>query len=171
MQDALSLSLITYEKAFQKTLLMYRSIAILTKVYNEIHRYALLTFLGIAAFAQIIPATQLIDGGASQVESITASVKAWIDLFFFLVLQNAVASMGLYVFVGDVHHKSKRCIQHLKQNLLLKKSAIISKIIKSMPSLKITFGSTNYVEKLTPVVFEHFTILRIIDTLLLSSSK
>lgn len=145
-------------------------------MFNHIHATALVVYLGEAVFAQMFPAIHFFgrsssaypatDQAASTEEDNT--VGLWLRLYFVLVLNNGLASMGLYVFVGDVHETSKKCLRKLKQGYFLTKVKKYKRMIRSLPIVKINFGSTNYVEKLTPVVFEHFTLLRIIDTLLVS---
>lgn len=151
---------------FQCAILIYRKIQIIAKVFNEIHASALVTYLCCAMLTQIIPATQLISGPKVSPQQYDP-VVFWTKQFLIVALFNGFASMALYFFVADVHFRSNHCFKTLR-NWKILRIASNRKVLMSLPIVKIEFGGSNYIEKITPVVFQHFTTLRIIDVLLLS---
>ena len=101
-------------------------------------------------------------------------------LFMVVVLINGFTVINLiFSFCGDVHQTSEKCLIMLRAKL--GKNDMVGKvtywqlkryrkILRTLPNVKISFGEMNYIEKLTPVIFQHFTAARLIDCLLLSKA-
>lgn len=85
---------------------------------------------------------------------------------------NGLASLGLYYFVADVHYSSLTCLGKIRNTHdLMGTSKMYRRLLKALPLLKADFGCDNFIEKSTPVVFQHFTVLRIIDYMLVSKQN
>lgn len=162
-----------YVRYFGKCILLHREIQILGKLFNEMHSRGMVVFLFCAMVAQLVPVTQLLQQAASHKTDTRESDSAQFGakMFFMVLLNNGISCMSLYIFAGDIHETSKTALKKIKYTVVMKTPKIYSRYIKSLPIVRAKFGSTNFVEKLSPVVFQHFTVARIIDVLLLSKGN
>jgi len=90
-----------------------------------------------------------------------------------LIVDGGIAILGIFGIAGEVHRTSKDVIFKLRNNdrkLWRDKNRKVQKqTLRSIQILKIKFGATNYVEKMTSLNFCEFNIRRVVDLLLLDN--
>ena len=110
-------------------------------------------------------------------EAILVNAGIMLAYFFGLSFITGIFVILLvFGFCGDVHDTSKKSLKKIGKNigmmgLSLSQAKRNTRMIKSLRVVKISFGGVNFIEKLTPVIFQHFTTARLIDCLLLSKSS
>lgn len=157
------------DKQTEDGVVIYREMQIVTRLFNAMVSSLLVQFLIFLTITQVLYGLLLLSNNEE------LSGKFTMQLFLFLVLTNGVVGVNLvFGFVAEVHFKSWNCMKKLKENSRKmgnpRSVKLYMKILKSLPVVHVSFGSTNFIEKLTPVVFQQFATERLIDALLLSNS-
>jgi len=111
---------------------------------------------------------KLIKGGKENSSEGTNNI--WARLYFFQIVINSALILNLvYGFCADVHYYSGKLIARMNQNSQgVRQHRIYTKTIKSLAIVRVDFGDNNFIEKITPVMFQHFSALRIIDSILVT---
>lgn len=96
-------------------------------------------------------------------------LKVFYAVIAFIVSPILVIAYG---FAGNFYDASVKSLHDLKRKAKLtllkqrKQRKVCEKFLASCQVQKIQFGATNYIDKLTPLVFQQFCIDRIIDLVL-----
>lgn len=150
------------------------------KIYNEIHQigklfnnlYANLFVSSLFTFGslQLLCTIQLFKM-ALKIDSLTR-LECQISAFYFLVVINASSVINsLFGICGQVHHESCHCLSKLKVRIHRdpKLTRKYLRVFNSLPKVKVEFGWTNnFIEKQTPIIYQQFTVQRILDYILMN---
>lgn len=150
-------------------MVIYREMQILVRLFNAISSSLLVFFLIFLTIMQVLYGFLLL----SNPEELEGNLL--MQVFLFLVLTNGVVGVSLvFGFCGEIHDKSWKCMETLKENSRKlgnpKSVRLYRRILRSLPVVHVSFGSTNFIEKLTPVVFQQFATERLVDAMLLTNS-
>lgn len=161
-----------YIQRCQRTIQIYREIQLLTLYFNQMHSNVLVGMMATAVMGQVVSAVALIakrnsaGGSGSDIEQ-----KA-IALFLLAYYTQGMTLCVICLIVifgscADVYELSNKYISYLRRSETMRKSKMLRRIVRSLPTVRVTFGRTNFVDQLSPVVYQQFTNEKIIDTLLL----
>lgn len=148
-------------------LMLARQINLLAASFNKMFATLLVMISVHAVLMQII-------GGYCLVRVLGGNENVFSRLLFIFMIENGfVVTTLVYGFCGEVHDASNKGMKRIKKYAHVdgrssRKMKMFRRVASSMPVLKINFGSGNFVEKSTPIVFQQFTIERLVDLLLLS---
>lgn len=130
-------------------------------VFNQVHSSGLLTFSFVLIFGQVISALQLKTG----------NFNIWMSILYIQTVAVCIlVNIFMYGLSATVHTECIRFFKKVKSSSSIK-SKICLKTFASLQIVKVGFGSANYIEKLTPVIFQKFATERVIDVLILSSKN
>lgn len=149
---------------------IYGEVFQIGKQFSNLFANALVSCLFSACSLQLVCTSQLfmltIKGGS------VTTTETQISIFYVLVIMNAIVVLiSLFGLCGQVHYESSNCLDKLKIRIhknpkLLQK---YMRIFKSLARVKVEFGKTNnFVEKCTPVIYQQFTVQRILDYILVT---
>lgn len=146
---------------------MQRAVHIIMKLLNICLGSTIVVLLIGLGICQVMSAFILINPHNAELTPIPLKlVYAVITCFVFPILVIA------YGFAGNFYDDSVKLLQELKRKAKLsylkqpKQRKVYEKFIASCQVQKIEFGVTNFIDKLTPLVFQKFCIDRIIDLVL-----
>lgn len=152
----------------------YRQVAILATVFNQLGSNLLVLLMIHVLNIQLICGYSLLAGNGL---NISISVK----IVFFLSFINGILALNLvFGFCANVYQLSIKYLKRLRMNAkvkvdgkgnrLLYEARKHRRMLRSMPPIKISFGAMNFIDKLTPVIFQQFATARLIDSVLLTKS-
>lgn len=154
----------------------YRQIQIMCGYFNQTHCFIITTCLSTAILGQVISFFGLLTNeNVSDSLHPVPDIKQMIATYFLKMcfVEGLVLTITcincMYGFCGNVNFTSEKCLRWLQHEPKVQKSVYLKILVRSLPPLKVKFGSVNYISKLTPVVFQQFTNERIIETLLICS--
>ncbi|CAL8146211.1 unnamed protein product [Orchesella dallaii] len=144
----------------------YRRIQLLASVFNKIHSKVIVLLFITVLTSQIMSTLKLIHAVRGNDNS-TVGVR----LYYVRVLVTSIIVINtVYGFCGDVSFFSEKFVKHMRHCARVtpgrKCSKMFWKMIISLPIIKIEFGPSNFIEKLTPIMFQQFATLRVIDAML-----
>jgi len=159
-----------FVRKVQHRLLLYRQIYICWNLFNEIHSSILLHFMISVSLCQIMTTCFLVlvsksgtsteNGGG--VMSVLISIIISTDcLLCFICTTSAAAS---------IHSASVHALNSLRahqRNKELMRGKLVTKMINALPHIRTKFGTSNFIDRLTPLVMQNFNVHRIVDLLLL----
>lgn len=165
----------TCTREVKKLVSIYRQIQILTCGYNKIFSAPLVSMLLLVVFGQIAVSYQMIKLAKSGV-MMTNGISLQLYGFCASIMTNGIFTMNLlYGVCADVHQTSKMVQNTLRRHCVIPKDRKeyrlnqYQKLRRALPVVRINFGSTgNFIEKLTPVVYQEFAVKRLIDALCVS---
>lgn len=155
-------------------ILIYRQIQILCKLFNQLSSGILFVLCFVMTTYQVVFGCSLLSSWHELQASVTifntvGAVNGMIALFF------------LFSFCAKVYMTSLGCLKGMKggeAGELMKGKGKThrelkqrKKLLRSIPILKVEFGAANYIETLTPVIFQNFAVLRLIDCLLVLNRR
>ncbi|CAL8129216.1 unnamed protein product [Orchesella dallaii] len=143
--------------------LRYKTIQIITQIFNESHSTMLIHEVATMALCQTVSAYTLIKTFGN---SENVPLFALFGNIQCLVMSPFVI-FGIYGYAGSVWSTSTSVLQKMRTNKLILRSKIQRRTAISLPILKIRFGGTNFIEKTTPLTFMDFNIGRTVDLLLI----
>ncbi len=152
---------------------MYREVQILTEKFNQLFANALMSILAGLLIGQVSSALQAIrlvnTAAQSHAFMKTTLTNAMAAVFFILFINLMVILNFLFGFCALVHKGSCRCDKWIHGNeCMASNSKAHRRQMKSLPVIKISFGITNnFVEALTPVLYQQYICQRFVDMLLL----
>lgn len=142
---------------------IFREVQILLGEFNGLYSNTLV-------FLQVIASTSLI----SPMYSLICYLKGEVNmpvvvlvLYFILVMDGIVVLHVVFGFAGDFYQDAVEGRTILKGCHLLMRCKQFRWFCRSCPTLKVMFGSTNFIDKVTSLVFLHFCICRLLDLLLI----
>lgn len=104
------------------------------------------------------------------------------QIFFILIINDGFVGISkVFSACAEVHHSSKKVLSVMKKLNSFRfgrktgnesdqgKLKEYQKMVRSLRLVKVQFGSTNHIEKLTPIMFQQFVTDRLIDSLLMSN--
>lgn len=102
----------------------------------------------------------------------TNSNEFAIDLFLFTfniegIILCVLCLNSIFGYCADVYENSRECIKMLNHLKPLRRSKLLKRMVWSMPRIRINFGKTNFVDRLSPVVYQQYTNDKIIEMLML----
>lgn len=148
--------------------LFYRQIQILNSTFNRIESHQLVIFLVCFGGAQITSVLQLFRRSDSETGAHSQMMKYWISGFYFMIMFFVTLAINfLFGCCGQVHASSLKTLAYIKHRKKVNEPKLFTKLVASYSVIKIKFGSTNFIEKITPVTFQLFLIQRIVDALLI----
>jgi len=149
--------------------LYYRQIQILVDSFNKIMSAQLVVFSITFGTGQISVALDLFRLSLSTQQTFAElASKFWLSTYNVSILCNiSVVINLLFGCCAEVNYISHKVNSRIKRKKSLKTSLEHKLFLKSISDLKIKFGSTNYLERLTPVMFQVYLVERLIDILLL----
>jgi len=133
---------------------------LLVQFFNQVH--AASTVVHLFAFASSI---QIISTYTT-IPSTGLSVPLLIILLAEL-LDTYIVFVGVFGYAGKVYLTSETVLEELKRRGKGMKAKKIPKMLRSLPTLKIGFGTGNFIDQTTPLVFLSANNARIVDLLLL----
>lgn len=163
----------------KKSCTLYRTIQMLTAMFNEVERFQLLAILGTIGSAQVAAGLRLLGSDTDQlntadIESSMMKIVAeyWVDGFHFLIWVNTMVVINFtFGYCAQLHDSSKNVLNDLRRNSYIKALIVNLKTVRSFPKVSVKFGGTNFIDKMTPVVFQMFLVARLIDMLLVKRKK
>jgi len=157
-------------KILSKAVMQYRKIQLLTLAFNKVNHMVVVSLLMGVASTQILLSVKLIKGGKNGMYYSKSTDNIWAKMYLFQVVFNSAVILNLvYGFCADVHFYSVKLIARMNQNAMgLKEHKIYRRTIKSLKVAKIDFWNNNYIEKITPMMYQDFAIMRIIDAILVT---
>jgi len=148
---------------------IFRRIQLLAQTFNEVHSNILISMLIAPSILQI-GSMYLVNRGISgkmEIPIVTLIMMA------ILIVDGAIAILGIFGIAGEVHRTSKDVIfklRNIDEKLWRRRNRMVNKkTLRSVPILKIKFGAANYVEKTTSLKFCEFNIKLVVDLLLLDN--
>ncbi len=158
-----------YERSELK--LFYWQIQLLVDSSNTVIKTQLVVYAIAFGFTQVSAALQILRLGITKKSSLSFVELAgefWISTFNIIVFCNVTVVINLlFGCCAEVHHVSRKVNFRLKRRQSLKMPLQHKLFLNSISVLKIKFGGTNFLEKLTPVVFQAYLVERLVDILLL----
>ncbi|CAL8121240.1 unnamed protein product [Orchesella dallaii] len=145
-------------KVLQK---VYRKIQLLLQLFNKLHASGFVVYLLLVVGLGQITCTYI----CIRYSGIPLPVAI---MLVFEALDCYLVILGVYGFAGDVNTTSKIVLQTLQCKLKGEKK-IVRKELKSLSVLKMKFGTANYIDKMTPLIFINFNHGRIVDLLLVGA--
>lgn len=143
-----------------KNMHVYRRIQILAKILNEVHSTWILIPL-------------LFTVSSHQVFSLYGAIKfngqlnfMSYCLFGILANQGVLVIMGMFTALGDVHKMSTKVKTRLEK--AHRGHKWLSRFHKGCALVKIRFGALNYVDSMTPLMFENFALAQAANMLLMN---
>lgn len=159
------------KRELYNALAAHGQINILSNTFNQIVSTLLVIFLIQAVNAQIICGMNML-GTEIGIES--QKGKTSLKLAFLLLTINASIGVNLvFAFCANVHTMSSKCLKKIQRHtetVPQSKLRMYRRIVRSLAVVKVDFGQMNFIEKLTPVIFQQFSTSRLIDCLLVSKS-
>lgn len=148
--------------------LLYRQIHLLSKLFNLLEAKVLFVLCTSMVSCQIMFGFSVLkEKQGIFIDSINGIcfVNAMIAVFFLLSFCALlfVTSVGC---LDGMRSLAEVVMRHRGYRELWK----YRRLIRSMPALRVGFGSNNFIDSLTPAIIQNFTMLRLIDCLLVSSS-
>lgn len=142
-----------------KSTLIYRQIQILTGLLNTLHStWILVPLLITVSSHQVFSTYGLIRFHNDHLNFLTYC------LFLILPCQGVLVIMGMFTALSDVFRMSKKVKGHLTRSH--RGSKWLSRWHKGCPLIKIKFGALNYVDSMTPLMFENFALAQTANMLL-----
>ncbi|CAL8146898.1 unnamed protein product [Orchesella dallaii] len=152
---------------------IYRQIEILVHSFNRAHSgqlvMILLALLTITVICSLSVIKALTSGTFTDPRSFYANC-----FFAYSVMNSIILLLMVYGLCGNLHQDASRCVAEMRRTALTcepRQRKLLQRTVMALPVLKIEFGDTNFVEKMTPFVYLEFALGRIIDGLLLSKPK
>lgn len=143
---------------------MYRELQILSCFFNRIHSKVLVSMIAVAIAGQIVSVVCLLSGKSSEDVAADFFLRAF---FVEGLIMDVLCINFIFGYCADVYMQSGNCINKLSHLDSIRRSKLLIRFVWSMPKVKITFGQTNFMDRLTPVVFQDCTNNKIVETLLL----
>ncbi|CAL8121246.1 unnamed protein product [Orchesella dallaii] len=140
---------------------VYRKIQLLLQLFNKLHAGGFVVYLLLVVGLGQITCTYI----CIRYSGIPLPV---VIMLLFEVTDCYLIILGVYGFAGDVNTTSIIVLQTLQCKLMGEKK-IVRKELKSLSVLKMKFGTANYIDKMTPLVFINFNHGRILDLLLVGA--
>jgi len=139
--------------------------------FNRAHSQILVPFLFILIATIVISAVMLIPCIAKG--NFANGQLLLINCVYMQWMLNAVISiLGVYGGFGSVNDCASKGLARMKRltfQVENKRSfKVLNRMVTALPVMKIDFGGTNFIDKLTPFVYLDFAFKRVIDGLLLS---
>jgi len=137
------------------------------QIFNQIHSGILVVLLVFFKMGMILAAVVLLSKSNS-------------NIFVNLILYQFVLYAIIFILIifgncGNVHQSSCETLTTMRRKLeYFDESSGVEKrrrmrVVKSLPVVKIKFGSTNFIEVTTPFVYLQFVLQRIVDCMLVSN--
>lgn len=146
-----------------KILRIYREVQVMLQEFNRIYR-------GKLFFLHTIGSVSLV----ASMYSLVVYFKGAIDMPFImlalhplLVVDGIVVLHVVFGFAGDFHTMSAKVHEKLRSCHFLMLSKLFRQFHYSCSALKVMFGGSNFVEKMTSLIFIHFCFCRLLDLLLI----
>lgn len=156
--------------------IFYRQIQVLAGMFNEIERIQLVSILASVGTAQVVAACRLL--GSSQSRSLNTNLLAdkasqyLVDGFHLIILMNTSIVINFtFGYCSQMNEASRKFLAKLKSSVRINKNSSSKRMIKSCAEVRVVFGENNYIEKLTPVVYQMFLVERIVELLLLNRKR
>ncbi|CAL8140306.1 unnamed protein product [Orchesella dallaii] len=152
-----------------KLVTFYRRIQLLTKAFNQVHSTMVVSILMTVLTTQITSTLKLVHIVKGNDDS-----NVGVRLYFVRVLITSIIVINIvFGFLADVNYFSLEFLGQLKRIANsskpgLRSYQVLRKMTNSLQVLKIQFGSDNYIDILTPIIFQQFATGRVIDSLLLA---
>lgn len=141
-----------------KASLIYREIQLLARQYNQIHQRAIVTAVILAVVStQSICVYALVE---------FHETMHWINKIFFgmMGMDCFMAIMMLCGTLADTYDVSVKILGQLKRKH--RGFKWLYRFHRSCQAIKMRFGMTNFMEKLTPMNFENFSLCQTVNMLL-----
>ncbi|CAL8140298.1 unnamed protein product [Orchesella dallaii] len=151
-----------------KLVTFHRRIQLLTNTFNQIHSTMIVSILMAALSSQIRSALKLVNIIKGNDDS-----NVGVRLYYVRVLLTSIVIINtVFGYFADVNYFSLELVGQMRRvasisNQRFKRYQVMRKMTNSLQGLKIKFGSDNYVDTLTPFIFQQFAADRVIDALLL----
>ncbi len=143
---------------------MYRELQILCWFFNKVHSIVLVSMIVVAIAGEIISSVSLL----CKIYKENAATVFFLRAFYAEGMVLDILCINLiFGYCADVYMQSDKCVKMLNHSVIIRKSIILKRAVWSMPKIKITFGLTNFMNRLTPVVFQDYTNEKIVEHLLL----
>lgn len=142
-----------------RTAIMYREIQILVTMFNDIHEsFTISSTMVVTIILQLVSMYTIVktEFTISNIPIIVVFLLLIINIFMFMF-----CSLDI---MGDVLEVSKGIVGELK---LKERTHWLKRFHKSCFPLKIKFGASNFVEKITPLNCENFVIVQTSNALLM----
>lgn len=142
---------------------IFREIQLLLGEFNGLYSTALV-------FLQVIASTSLISPMYSLICSLKGEVNipvVVLALYLILVIDGIVVLHIVFGFAGDFYQDAVKGRTILKGCHSLMRCKQFRWFYRSCPTLKVMFGGTNFIDKVTSLVFLHFCVCRLLDLLLI----
>ncbi|CAL8146481.1 unnamed protein product [Orchesella dallaii] len=157
-----------------KAISNYQHIRILLIEFNWVHSNFLASVLLSVISFVVLNGGRLISSLAT--DSFNDRKVVGMNCFYAaVVVQNVGCIIALFGGFGAVHELAGNCLRNMRNAAIYPRHGcrgkILKRVMKSLPVLKVEFSASNFVEKITPVVYLQFALIRIVDCLLLSKSK
>ncbi|CAL8093445.1 unnamed protein product [Orchesella dallaii] len=140
--------------------LIYRQIQLLARQYNEIHQRSITSAIIISVvFTQSICLYALVD---------LHDDMMWVIMVFFgmMAVDCFFAIAMLCGTLADTYDISVKILKDMKRRHNHRGFKWLSRFHRSCQAIKIRFGMTNFMEKLTPLNFENFSLCQTVNLLL-----
>lgn len=150
-------------------LLRYRKMVLLSNIFNGIESRVLF----VLSFAMICMQIQV---GCYLLKA-TAELGIIVAVFNVISLVNTMMALFILLsFCARFYATSSDCLMKVRNvgaeivmgNRSYRELRKYRRLVKSLPVLKVEFGAANFVDRLTPAIFQNFTVLRLVDCLLVS---
>lgn len=138
--------------------LMFRRMQVLTKRFNEIHQSKILVPLIFTVTSHQVFSVYGAIKFAGQLNFVSYA------LFFILGNQGVMVIMGMFTGLADVYTMStgvKACLQRSQRG-----HKWLRRFHASCQSIKIRFGSVNFIDSFTPLAFENFAVVQTTNMLM-----
>ncbi|CAL8146490.1 unnamed protein product [Orchesella dallaii] len=160
--------------SINKAISNYQHIRILLIEFNSVHSNFLVSVLLTVLTFQVLSGIKLISCLAT--DSFTDGNLFWMNCFYAqAVVENVCMIITLFGGFGAVHDLAGHCLRNMRNAAIHRQHGfqgkILKRVVKSLPGLKVEFSATNFIERLTPFVYLEFSLIRIVEFLLLSKSK
>lgn len=157
----------------------YREVQILCGYFNEAHKNCVVMLLICTIGGQVINVAGLLSD-ASDVGSLGVKASetqhlllAQAAAYFFKIsnIEGLILCVScinfIFGFCAGVHCTSSKCLKAFKNSEKFQKNKLLKQLVRSMPPVKVKCGSDNFMEKITPVVYQQFSNEKIMESLLL----
>ncbi|CAL8140308.1 unnamed protein product [Orchesella dallaii] len=152
-----------------KLVTFHRRIQLLTTAFNQVHSTMMVSILMTVLTTQITSTLKLVHIVKGNDDS-----NVGVRLYFIRVLISSIITINIvFGFLADVNYFSLKFVGQLRRIASsskpgFKRYQVLWKMTNSLQVLKIQFGSDNYIDILTPIIFQQFATGRVIDALLLA---
>lgn len=157
----------------------YRELQILAGYFNEAHKNCVVMLLITTVSGQVINMMGLLadlkdvgglglEEGEKQHPFVAMAIGYFLKVSYFEGVVLCVCCINFILgFCGAVHYTSTKFLKVLKSLENLHRNKLLRRLVQSMPPVMVKCGADNFVEKITPVVYQQFSNEKIVESLLL----